>query len=51
MHLRLKEGGKKDIFCRSFFGRDLKRSESDFLVVFGESISVHTAIMYDTSIK
>jgi len=51
MHLRLKEGGEKDIFCRSLFGGDLERSEGDFLVVLGESICVLTTIMYDTPIK
>jgi len=55
MHLRLKKGGKEDIHLGVIFGlgkgRDFEGSKGDFIVVFGEGVGVHVAIMHDSSIK
>jgi len=55
MHLTLKECGKKDIHLGIIFGlgkgRDFEGSKGDFLVVFGEGICIHAAIMHDSPIK
>ena len=54
MLLGFEEGGEEDIQMRVVFGfggRDFERGESDFFVVFLEGVSVHPAIMDDTSIK
>ena len=55
MVLGLEKGGEKDIHMRVVFGfwrvGGLERGQGDFLLIFVEGISVHPAIMDDTSIK
>jgi len=55
MHLRLKECGTKYVHLGIIFGlgkgRDFGGSKGDFLMVFGEGIYVHAAIMHDSPIK
>jgi len=55
MHLRLYEGGKKDVHLGAFFGfrrgRRFEWDEGDLLVVLGEGIGVHPTIMHDSPIK
>ena len=54
MVLGLEKGGEKDIRMRVIFGfcrvSGLERGQGDFLLVFVEGISVHPAIIDDTSI-
>ena len=55
MVLGLEKGGEKDIHMRVVFGfwrgSGLERGQGDLLLIFVEGISVHPAIMDDTSIK
>jgi len=48
-------GGEKDVHSRSILGFSwrgrFERSEGDFLMIFGEGVSVQTAIMHNSSIK
>ena len=55
MLLRFEKSGEKDIQMRIVFGtrrgRTFERGKSDFLMVLHKRVSVHPAIMDDTSIK
>jgi len=55
MMFGFEKGGEKDICMRVVFGfwrvGGLDRSQGDLLLIVVEGISVHPAIMDDTSIK
>ena len=55
MMLGFEKGGEKDIQVRVVFGLSrgsgFERGQGNFLLVFVEGVSVHPAIMDDTSIK